>query len=348
MPPPLLTDYLLPELCAVFEERRIKPFRAKQLWHWLYRQHVLDLSAAANLPAEVITFVKKHFTYPALQLTERLVSVEDLTEKYLFTLADGAQVETVLIKAPDRMTLCLSTQVGCAMGCVFCASTQSGFKRNLSAGEIVEQVLCVAHHLGPRHSIHNIVYMGIGEPLMNYDNVMKSIRILNDPQGLSIGVRHIMISTCGIIPHIQKLSREKEKVRLSVSIHSARTETRSMMMPINKKYDLFKLVAEIKKYAADATRQVAIEYLLIRDINDSLEDARALARLFKDTPCSFNLIGYNPVPGCAFGPSSVERMEVFKKVLAESGFRTTLRRKKGVDINAACGQLRINSRSANL
>jgi 23S rRNA (adenine2503-C2)-methyltransferase len=231
--------------------------------------------------------------------------------------------------------------VGCALGCTFCASTQAGFKRNLTAGEIVEQVIWISHLLGKSRSLNNIVYMGIGEPLLNYDNVMKSIRLLNNVKGLNFGIRKITLSTSGIIPGIKQLGKEPKPPRLCVSIHSPNNDTRSKLLPVNKKYPLPEVLKEVKAYCRNSKHQVAIEYVLIRGINDSEQDAQDLAQLFKNIPCSFNLIACNHIEDSKLHPSPAAVCEKFKTVLTQAGFRTTLRVRKGTDINAACGQLRI-------
>jgi 23S rRNA (adenine2503-C2)-methyltransferase len=273
----------------------------------------------------------------------RLVTVEvfkdpDGTNKYLFELADGNRIETVeLTDENERRTLCISTQVGCRMGCAFCATGRLHFTRNLTAGEIAGQVLEVEKASGEK--IGNVVYMGMGEPFDNYDETLKSVRILNDPAGRNIGARHITISTSGIIPGIEKLASEDLQVRLAISLHSARDEARQKIMGVGRKYPLEALIDAVRDYQAKTRRRVTFEYVMIKGINDASLDARAIVRLIRGIKANINLIEYNPHEGCDFAPSDRKTIKVFGGILTAEGFEVAIRYKRGQQIKAACGQL---------
>ena len=261
----------------------------------------------------------------------------DGTQKFLFDILDGNAIESVLMKYHHGNTICVSSQVGCKMGCKFCASTGIKFVRSLSAGEIVEQVLAVERESGEK--ISNIVFMGIGEPLDNYDNVIHAIRILNNPKGLNIGARHISVSTSGIVPRIYDLAKENIQCTLSVSLHATNNEKRSQMMPINKKYPIGVLIKSLKDFVNKTKNRVTIEYTLIGENNDSLADAKELSLLIKDLKCNVNLIIYNPVLGDKYKRPQKINIQKFKYILEQSGKKVTIRLERGADIDAACGQL---------
>jgi len=342
------------------------------LLEWLYVRRVAAWDAMTNLPKALRERLKKEFTLAALELVRKQGS-HDTTQKFLWRLRDHALIESVLIpanpalygEASDRHTLCISTQVGCAYGCRFCASGLDGWKRNLSPDEIVEQVLAVerwhanqsrvesressAEKSVPRPStldarlINNIVVMGMGEPLANYDNLLKALKILNAPWGGGIGARKITISTSGLAPQIRKLGSEPMQFRLAISLHGATDEVRNRIMPVNKKYPLTELTAACEDYQKLKGRMITLEYILIAGINDSLEQTRPLAALAKKLYAKVNLIPYNKVEGLPWVRPAEEVCERFLAALEKLGVTATLRREKGGDIDAACGQLRLKT-----
>ena len=320
-------------------ERQIASFRADQIFLWLHRHTVAEFSAMTNLPKEIIGKLQEGFgsVWP-LELVVRRVS-QDGTEKYLFSLGDGASIESVLIPDGPRQTLCISTQVGCAMGCSFCATGRSGFTRNLTVGEIVAQVLWVQNRLKPLgKEISNIVYMGMGEPLANYDAVLASLRLLNHPQGLNLGARRLTISTCGLVPQIRSLATEDIQVNLAISLHAVDDKKRSEVMPVNRRFPLNELLAASDYYTEKTGRRISYEYALIRGFNDHQGEARALRDLLKGRLCHVNLIPINPV-GEVQRPSARSIAE-FAQVLEAGQIPVSIRKERGTDIEAACGQLR--------
>jgi 23S rRNA (adenine2503-C2)-methyltransferase len=335
---PLIHSLTGIELAAICAELNLPKYRASQIWRWLYVQRVCSWEAMTNLPAALRT-----------QLAER-VSLESAvslkiqgepadTRKILVGLHDGESVEEVLIPAPSRRTVCISSQVGCRFHCAFCASGQAGFMRNLEAGEMVGQVILAAN-IFPE-PITNVVFMGIGEPFDNYDEVLKAIRILNDKEGMNIGARRLTISTSGIVPGIERLATEGLQVELSVSLHAPTDELRSELMPVNRKYPLDELFKACKAYFAATKRIVTFEYTLINGVNDRPEHARELAGLLRNMPGRVNLIPLSPVEEFSGQPSSEETCEMFMNIIEKSGINTTLRRSKGSSLQAACGQLRF-------
>ena len=281
--------------------------------------------------------LKNNYSINNFKVIKRQVS-SDGTQKFLFDILDGNAIESVLMKYHHGNTICVSSQVGCKMGCKFCASTGIKFVRSLSAGEIVEQVLAVERESGEK--ISNIVFMGIGEPLDNYDNVIHAIRILNNPKGLNIGARHISVSTSGIVPRIYDLAKENIQCTLSVSLHATNNEKRSQMMPINKKYSIEELIKACKDYINITNKRISFEYALAKDNNDNLEDAKQLVSLLKGMLCHVNLIPINKIENGNFVKSSNENIIKFRDYLNDNGIVATIRRELGSDIDAACGQLR--------
>ena len=329
----LLPDELR-ELCAAAGE---SAFRGQQLWQWVQAKGVTRWEDIRNLPGKLKeTLARTHTVEPLKMLKES--SSSGGTRKWLMELDDGETIETVLIPARTWTTICLSTQVGCKMGCAFCASGQSGFVRHLSAGEIVAQFQLVAALAGRRPD--NVVYMGMGEPLDNYDDVLKSIRLLNHPEGLNIGARRITISTSGIIPGIRKLATEGLQVELSVSLHAPNHELRRQLMPIENKYSLPDLIDACRDYTRQTKRFVTFEYTLIQGVNDSPAMARELARLLRPFPCRVNLIPLSPVEEFAGEAPPRAAIEAFQRIVEQHGVSVTLRASKGQDADAACGQLR--------
>jgi 23S rRNA (adenine2503-C2)-methyltransferase len=331
---------LLPEeLAAFFKEHGQPPFRAKQVYDWLYCKRVPSFDEMKNLPAPLRELLSGHFCFQCLEKLE-VSGEKGRTRKLLFKLSDNEMIETVIIPASGRgtNTVCISSQVGCVYGCAFCASGQKGVIRNLTAGEIVDEVIEVARLLGERPN--NVVFMGIGEPFDNYDAVMKAIRILNHPDGLNIGARKITVSTCGVVPGIERFAEEGLQVELSVSLHAPDSETRSKIMPVNETWPLGELMDACAAYTEKTNRIITFEYTLIKDLNDSAEQAHELVRLLRRFPCRINLIPLSPVEEFDGERPATETMQVFFQTLEKAHINTTLRDSKGSNLKAACGQLR--------
>ncbi|NOU35662.1 MAG: 23S rRNA (adenine(2503)-C(2))-methyltransferase RlmN [Kiritimatiellaceae bacterium] len=337
---PVSIHGLLPEELEAFCKEQGQPvFRAKQIWDWLYVKRASSSDEMQNLPAPFRAQLAEKFNFQCLEKIETSGASGE-TQKLLFKLADNELIETVIIPAPRRQanTVCLSSQVGCRFGCAFCASGQKGIIRNLTAGEIVGEVMAVTTLLGGRPD--NVVFMGIGEPFDNYDEVMKAIRILNHPDGLCIGARRITISTCGVVSGIQRLADEGLQVELSVSLHAPENELRSKLMPVNESWPLDELISVCADYTAKTNRIITFEYTLIKDLNDSPEQARSLVKLLKRFPCRVNLIPLSPVEEFDGERPDSETMKTFFQILENAGVNTTLRDSKGSALKAACGQLR--------
>ena len=321
-------------------------YRAAQVLEWIYQRRVRDWREMSNLPAALRQRLEAEF--PAARLVKiRETGARDTTRKFLFRLADGQLIESVLIpaspalygEASDRRTICISSQVGCAYGCKFCASGLEGWKRNLTAGEIVDQFLQVEAESGEK--INNIVFMGMGEPMANYDNLLRAISILNAPWGVGIGARHMTVSTSGLAPRIRDLAAQPLQVRLAISFHGATDEVRGRIMPVNKKYPIEELLSACEDYVGIKKQRLTFEYILIRDINDSPEQARLLAQQARRVNAKVNLSPYNTVEGLEWDRPDEPRQEEFLGILRNAGAEATLRREKGHDIAAACGQLRL-------
>lgn len=317
-------------------------FRAKQIFEWLYRgaESFDDMS---NLSKALRERLDEKYSVGNLKIEQKFVSHIDETRRYLLQLEDGNYIESVLMKYRHGYTICVSSQVGCAMGCRFCASTRNGKARNLSAGEIIGQVTAVQKDLGER--ISNIVLMGIGEPLDNYDEVLKFLEIVNHPSGLNIGHRHITLSTCGIVPKIKDLADRQLQITLSVSLHAADNETRSGIMPINRRYDIAALKEACLYYIKKTNRRISFEYTLISGVNDNSAEAEKLLKLIRGMLCHVNLIPVNPVRETGFKQGSRAKIEEFQKILENGGISATIRREMGADISAACGQLRASAQN---
>jgi len=333
------------ELAALLAERGEASYRADQILDWAYQKLAASFDDMTNLSTTLRAMLPDDFELNAVrELKTRRAT--DTTEKFLFELHDHSLVETVLIPATpglssrsDRLTACVSTQVGCAYGCAFCASGLEGVKRNLTAAEIVDQV-AHAQKLADQR-IDNVVVMGMGEPLANFDNLMRALKIINAPWGLGIGARKITVSTVGLVPQIKQLAEQPMQIRLAVSLHGATDEVRSRIMPVSKKYPLEDLIEACQYYRTKAGRMMTFEYILIEDINDTNEQARQLAALASKPRAKVNLIPYNEVEGLPFKRPSRERCRAFQRVLEDHGAHATLRQEKGGDIDAACGQLRL-------
>jgi 23S rRNA (adenine2503-C2)-methyltransferase len=335
-----MTDLTFEELAALLEQRGAKPYRARQIFEWVYQKQAASFDKMSNLPAELRHGLAEEFVVRGTKVVETAESHETKTTKYLIRLNDGETVETVVMWDRGRPTICVSTQVGCALGCVFCATGQSGFVRDLAPGEIVGQVLAVAETAEFGERKPNLVYMGMGEPMLNYDATAKSIRILMDPHGLGIGARKITVSTAGIVFGIDRFAQEEWQIRLSISLHTVDSQLRRKLMPVTRKYSLDALFDAVRRYSEATGRQVTFEYALIEHVNDSPSQARALAKTVLGIPCSVNLIQCNKSDDDKYKPATVKRAHAFRDALEQSGIRATLRRPRGRDIHAACGQLR--------
>jgi len=334
-----IRNYSLEELEGVFKQWGLSAYRARQVFSWIYQERVSSFEAMTNLSLDLRSRLKEKFIFKPLEL-EKLRESADGTRKFLFRLADGNLIESVLIPVKERLTACLSSQAGCPFSCGFCASGITGFKRNLSSGEITGQLLEISYKLSPESAITNVVFMGTGEPLDNYENVLKAVRIINSRDGFNVGARRITISTCGIIPGIKKLSAEGLQIELSVSLHAADDKTRTQLMPVNKKYHLRDLISACKDYAALTKRQVTFEYVLIKGINCSKEAADNLVKLLAGWECKVNLLVYNRVEEFPYQPPDEREIEFFRWLLRKRGIVVTLRKSRGKDIEGACGQLR--------
>lgn len=322
-------------------------YRADQILHWIYEKQADSFDQMSNLPAALRATLASSFELNAVHALKTR-SASDTTEKFLFQLRDHSLIETVLIPATpglttssDRHTVCLSTQVGCAYGCKFCASGLEGVKRNLTPAEIVDQVLRVQRLSGEK--LNNIVVMGMGEPLANYDNLLRALKIINASWGLGIGARKITVSTVGLVPRIRQLADEPMQIRLAVSLHGATDEIREKIMPVNRKFPLKELLAACDYYVNTRKRLLTFEYILIDGINDSLEQAHKLGAVAKRLHAKVNLIPYNPVEGLPWKRPDRDRCKMFQHTLKSHGVTGTLRIEKGIDINAACGQLRLQA-----
>ena len=347
---PSIKSLHLDELTQHVSAQGAPSYRARQITDWLYEKRISSFAEMTNLPAATRAQLAKDFSLNQPEVV-RVLGSKDTTRKFLFRLTDGNLIESVLIPASpalygetsDRRTICVSTQIGCAYGCKFCASGLDGFTRNLDPNEIVDQLLVVEAESGEK--IDNIVFMGMGEPLANLTNLLRAIRIINAPWGFGIGVRHITISTSGLAPQIRKLALEPTQFRLAISLHGATDEVRSQIMPVNRRYNLATLFDACDYYIAQKKR-LMFEYILIAGVNDSDEQAHALARNAGRLSAKINLIPYNTVEGLKWSRPSRDRQENFLCILRDHGAVATLRREKGHDISAACGQLRLQTKRA--
>jgi len=339
-----LKDKTLNELEQITTGLGQKKYLAKYIFQFIHAENAADISQITPLSKPLrAKLIENDYHISQLNILNKLTD-KDGTIKYVFGLDDGSRIETVLLLDGKRRTLCVSTQAGCKMGCVFCATGKIKFRRNLSAGEIIDQIYTVQKDSG---KISNIVYMGMGEPLDNYDTVVKSVQILNDPAGKNIGIRHITVSTCGLAPAIKKLAYEEICPRLAISLNAPTNELRTRLMPINKKYPIAKLLDAVRTYQFKAKERVTFEYIMINGINDSLSHAGQLVKLLRGMKCNVNLIEYNPHGGCKYKGSGMEKISHFAEVIEEAGIENTIRLKKGSSICAACGQLGANLNNAS-
>jgi 23S rRNA (adenine2503-C2)-methyltransferase len=337
---PLIYDLDLPDLAALLESWGEPSYRAAQVWQGLYRQLWTAPDQFTSLPRDLREKLTACTRFEALQPVRTLDSADGQTRKTLFRLGDGQVIEAVLMRYDRRRTLCISTQAGCAMGCVFCATGQMGFRRHLTSGEIVAQVLYYARLLaGEGERVSNVVLMGMGEPFHNYDNTMAAVDRLNHADGFALGARRFTLSTVGLVPMIRRFAREKRQVNLAVSLHAADDEVRTAMMPVNKKYNLDEVLAACREYVELTGRRVTFEWALIQGVNDTPEQARLLARRLKGLLCHVNAIPLNPTQAYQGQASSLERARAFRQILERAGVPCTIRLRRGIDIQAGCGQL---------
>jgi 23S rRNA (adenine2503-C2)-methyltransferase len=321
------------ELEKLFDD---KTYRGSQIYSWVFGKGIREVSQMTNISKEMRDRISKTASIVYPTVADRQVS-EDGTEKIAYELPDGNIIESVLIPEKDHWSVCVSSQVGCAMGCLFCYTATMGFIRNLTSGEILSQVLYPIHAYPERH-IRNVVFMGMGEPMLNYDNVLKAVRILADAEGIGISKRRVTISSCGIIPGIKRLARDTD-MGLAISLNAPTDEKRSLLMPVNRKYPMPGLISALREYDLPNRRRITIEYVLVKGINDSIADARELIRVLHGIKAKVNLIPFNPWPGCPIEAPETEGVLAFEERLKDSPIQVMLRKEKGKDILAACGQL---------
>lgn len=333
-------DLTFPELTSLIADWNEPLFRARQIWHGLYRNYWNTPGEFSNVPSALRNRLNGILKFDILTQLMVVQSKDGETVKTLFQLHDNRAIEAVLMRYRKRNTLCISTQVGCAMGCVFCATGQMGFKRHLSSGEIVAQVMHYAHLLhGQNEVITNVVLMGMGEPFHNYDNTMSAIDRLNDSDGFNLGARRFTISTVGLVPAIRRFAAEKRQVNLAISLHSADNALRTSMLPVNKPYPIEELLAACREYVSATGRRITFEYALVNEVNDTIDQARLLAERLKGLRCHVNVIPLNPTPGFGGRPTTSQRAELFKETLGKFGIPCTIRLRRGIEIQAGCGQL---------
>ncbi|MCS7172288.1 MAG: 23S rRNA (adenine(2503)-C(2))-methyltransferase RlmN [Armatimonadetes bacterium] len=337
---------MLPDLRSMTEAEMVEaltsmgepPYRGRQLARWVHARGATTFQGMTDLPTVLRGELEARFRLTALEIRQRLVSPDGSTTKYLFACPDGSTLEGVWMRYADgRRSVCVSTQVGCAMACAFCATGLTGLTRNLTAGEIVDQVYAMARDQGERPT--HVVFMGMGEPLANYEATVRAVRLLNAPYGLGVGIRRITVSTVGLVPQIRRLAEEALDITLAVSLHAPTDELRARLVPLARRYPLGELLETCRFYIARTRRRITFEYVLLEGVNDTPREARALGHLLRGMLCHLNLIPWNPVPGLAFRRPSVERMRTFAWTVRAYGIPTTVRVERGTEIMAACGQL---------
>ena len=337
---PLINDLTLTELTSKITEMGEPAYRSKQIWQMIYRQLIASPDDFSNLPKDFRQQLDENFCFLPLLVEKNLKSSDEQTNKLLFRLQDDRMIESVLMRYRERNTICISSQVGCPMNCAFCATGQMGFTRNLSAGEIVAQILFFARLLKSEDlKLTNIVVMGMGEPFHNYDAVMKAIDIINDPDGMNFGERRVTISTVGLIPRIEQFTAAKRQINLAVSLHAPSNAVRDKIIPANKKYPIDHLLEACKNYTEKTGRRITFEYALIHGLNDNYENAVQLSKRLKGMLCHVNLIPLNSTQKYEGSGSNYDRVQSFKSVLDRNGIPCSVRLKRGIDIGAGCGQL---------
>ena len=338
---PNLYNFDFDELSRLVDGLGEPAFRASQIWEWLYRHFPADFGEMSNLPKTLRSRLASEVVLGLQEPASEQLSSDGQTKKVLFLLPDGNYIETVLMRYEKRRTLCISTQAGCAMGCVFCATGQMGFFRNLTMGEIISQVIYFARQLAVEGDrVTNIVLMGMGEPLHNYENTLKTVDVLTASGGFDLGARKITISTVGLVPAIRRYAEERRQTPLAVSLHAATDEERNRLIPINRRWPIAKLMDACRYYVEKTGRRITFEWALISEENDTKEQARKLGQLLQGMLCHVNLIPLNPTPGFGGRPSSKARVSAFQQELARYGVSSTVRVRRGIDIQAGCGQLR--------
>ena len=328
----------LPELQNWLSSLGLQPFRTDQIYRWLHKTPVDSFDEMTNLSKQTRALLAERAKVFGVNIEKKLVSSIDGTVKYLYRLYDGNFVETVIMRYQHGTSICISTQVGCKMGCSFCASTKAGFIRNLTPGEMLWEIYRAEQDLGEQ--IHSVVLMGIGEPMDNYDHVLRFLQLLSSPEGRGLSLRHVSLSTCGVVPMIDKLAEERLQLTLSVSLHAAFNDKRDRLMPVNRRYPLEMLLAACRRYADKTGRRISFEYILIEGVNDTPADAAQLSRILRGMLCHINLISANGVKEWQGKGSTVPAANRFAKQLCDMGMNATIRRRMGSDIEAACGQLR--------
>lgn len=331
-----LTGMTLEQMEQLFESIGQPGYRAEQLFNWIYKKRVATLDEMTNFSKPLRQHLTDLTTIGCVRLERQISSTDQHTIKLLFELEDNFHIESVFMIEAKRKTVCLSTQVGCPLGCSFCATGRMGFQRNLNAGEIVDQLLAIQRML--HVDVTNIVIMGMGEPFLNYDETIKACELISHDKGIAIGKRKITISTSGIIPGIKRFADEGQRYKLAISLNAASDHIRNEMMPINKKYPLAELMNAAKYYAAQSRHRITFEYVMIRGVNDSTSDSQQLARLLKDLPCKLNIIPYNSIDDANKIPSE-DQIDAFTRPFLKMNVVVSVRRSKGSDIGAACGQL---------
>jgi len=347
MPKQDILNLSFQELNSYLEGNQQKSFRCKQIFDWLYQKGVWSFDDMKNLPKTLRDQLAGQFILKPHKVVDKQVS-KDGTTKFLFELDDHQKIETVLIPTETRTTVCLSTQAGCKFGCRFCASGIGGWRRNLSTAEIITQVLHIKEEAqrlacpagGHKKPLSHIVYMGVGEPLDNFEDVIKSIRIINDKRGLNIGARRITVSTCGVIPKIKQLAKEGIQIELAISLHGYDNASRNTLMPVNKRYPFDDLMTACRQYIKETNRQITFEYILIKDVTCTEKAVQALRKAFKGIICKMNLIPYNPISEFDYSAPSRQEMFSFRNRLEKAGVHVIIRAPRGEDIESACGQLR--------
>jgi len=339
-PPFDIKDFTRSELAVICKEQKAPAFHAGQIFEWIYKKGVTDFREMSNIPKTLASYLEDKYYFSLLKTLKREKS-KDLTEKFLFGLSDGSAIETVLIPEERRRTLCVSSQAGCKFACSFCASGADGFIRNLSTSEIVNQFLSVNGLL--EEKVTNVVFMGVGEPLDNFENVLKAVDILRDEKGINLGKRKVVVSTCGIVPAIRRLTELHLGIRLSVSLHSADDGKRLRLMSVNKLYNTASLIRALKEYVSKEGFPVTFEYVLIKGFNTNPDDARKLSMFVRGVPYKLNLIPYNANPFFEWQTPSKREIQEFTGILREKKVFYTLRRRRGDDISAACGMLRFRA-----